>query len=108
MNKQIIFAAAHKAAKSGPTWMKYAKRFKSALVAEYAKARAAKVFLSVDQILSNIKKIDPAFSAVVTGGYITGYYRGKSSQGYKFDIANRVCLFDNAGFSSIITKIFTA
>jgi hypothetical protein len=106
MNKQEIFTAAHKEAKAGAIWRKYATRFREALKSQYEAAKAAKTFLSVEEIVSRIKAIDPAFQPRNEGGYIVGYYRAKSSQFYKFDISNRRCVVDNAGFSSIINKIF--
>jgi hypothetical protein len=108
MNNSQIFSAAHKSAKQGASWMSYAKRFKAALKSEYAKEKASKIFLSPEQICERIRAIDRAFNPNIEGGYIVGYYRGKSSEFYKFDIANRFCTIDRAGFSRIINQIYSA
>jgi len=63
-------------------------------------------FPTPEEIAKKIRQIDPAFSVFVDGGFIEGCYRGKSSQSYKYDIVNRKCVYDNAGFAHIIAKIY--
>lgn len=107
MTRSQIFTAAHKSAKFAAAWMSYRKRFAIALKAEYKAAKAAQTFLSPEEVVERINKIDRAFNPRIEGGFIIGYYRGVRSNFYKFDIVNRVCPIDNAGFSSIINKVYT-
>lgn len=50
-----------------------------------------------DQILAEVRAIDPAISGNVDGCYITGTYRGKSSERYKFCTSTKSFVFNNAG-----------
>ncbi len=51
----------------------------------------------VIDICATIKSIDPAMNAYPDGGQIRGYYRGKSSEGYAYQIGKGF-LFNNKGY----------
>ena len=98
MNRSEIFSAAHKFAKNTKntgmfTSMSYAQRFSEGLRAAYASAK----FPTPETIAQRVKAANAAVSTFVEGAMISGCYRGKKSESYKYCTTSRTFIYNNAG-----------
>lgn len=52
--------------------------------------------ITPEKILTAVQAIDRAIGGKIEGGYITGCYRGKTSQNYRYCVTSKTFEYDNA------------
>ena len=106
MNRSEIFKNAHSLVSSYRiNFATYRETFSFCLKRAYKTASIKTLFTS-EAFAVEVKKVDPRISMVVSGNFITGTFRGKTSENFKYDFCNRQFVFNNANYA--VTKAFNS